>query len=166
MKHTPQVGTISSATLRPEDLIPAFASELEYIVGDDPEYAPLLREASALQDSEDWEDEGASLVLEELFDALDSLAPAGVYFGSTEGDGADFGFWQSPPEPEDYVLSDSGPLGCRTSVHIVGGEDVGEYASQEEALAAVRERMLADQFFPSVWCQDDHGGLTLVHMEV
>jgi hypothetical protein len=35
----------------------------------------------------------ASLINEELPDALQEYAPVHVYFGSIEGDGADFGWW-------------------------------------------------------------------------
>ena len=37
--------------------------------------------------------EECGLDLEALFEALDDLAPDGMYFGSLEGDGSDFGFW-------------------------------------------------------------------------
>lgn len=37
--------------------------------------------------------EAACNVIDDLFDLLDDLAPNGYYFGATDGDGSDFGFW-------------------------------------------------------------------------
>lgn len=111
----PPLGSVSTATMRPEDLIPAFLSVLE-------EYRP--REARKLTwqyrklvntlnrgwyyvnrmpvdcDScfgqvyvpECMEDQ-ASWLLEDLFEALDSLSAPYVSFGAHERDGADYGFW-------------------------------------------------------------------------
>ena len=83
------LGSVSSGTMCPDDLIPAFVSELEYLA-DDGAYAELIREANAL---EDYESDDADYILEELFDALESYAPSYAYFGAHPGDGADYGFW-------------------------------------------------------------------------
>jgi hypothetical protein len=67
---------------------------------DDPDGASnLLAEYDALPD--DWQDcdcceDSAAFILDDVTDALVALAPPHVYFGSLEGDGADFGFWPSP----------------------------------------------------------------------
>jgi hypothetical protein len=66
------------------------------------------------------------------------------------------------PEPEDYTLSPSGPLGARTSVGRVEGRFLGEYSSDAEAAWAVIEQMEAEQFWPSVWTISDHGNVSIV----
>ena len=73
----------------------------------------------------------------------------------------EYGFNPNEPSEGDYVISDSGPLGSMTSVS-QGTRFLGEYASEEEALAAIREDMEREQFWPGVWRQDDHGGMTPV----
>lgn len=83
------LGSISSGTMRLDDLIPAFVSELEYLA-DDGAFAELIREANVL---EDYESDDAGYILEELFDALNSYAPSYAYFGAHPGDCADYGFW-------------------------------------------------------------------------
>lgn len=83
------IGSISHGTLRTEDLLQAFADTLENLDPTD-KYFALIREARAV----DPDSETASyLVNEELYDALNDLAPEGTYFGAHPGDGSDFGFW-------------------------------------------------------------------------
>lgn len=49
-----------------------------------------------------WSSEDASQIVSDMFDALEAVAPEGYYFGSTEGDGSDFGFWSDPDyQPEE-----------------------------------------------------------------
>ena len=75
-----QLGSISTGTLRTEDLLPAFVSALEALGG--------------AIDTGDWNDpEQATWDMEALTDALQTLCPPFVYFGTLEGDGSDFGFW-------------------------------------------------------------------------
>lgn len=71
---TPRIGSISSGTLRPQDLMETFLEELQ------------------MRDKEAAESEVLFFV-EELTNALSDLAPPYTYFGSHPGDGADFGFW-------------------------------------------------------------------------
>ncbi len=47
---------------------------------------------------QDFDDDVASELIEELFDALNEVAPEGCYFGAHPGDGSDFGFWESGEE--------------------------------------------------------------------
>jgi len=86
MTNTPfQLGSISSGTLRPEDLIPAFAAVL------DPNSEPATR--AKAYDPETTSAEEAERLLEDLENALSDMAPDYCYFGTTAGDGANFGFW-------------------------------------------------------------------------
>src|SRR6267154_6593467 len=101
---TAQFGSISSGTMRADDLVPAFAAELEWLTSGGradrtTEESKLLAEADAI---EDYESEDASELLCELFDALAYHAPPYGYFGAHEGDGADYGFWLSSDFEQDF----------------------------------------------------------------
>jgi hypothetical protein len=85
------IGSISTGTLRPEDLLPAFARELE-------RHAPDHALVTAADDilnrlPDDWDGGGASELINEIQDALQEHCPPFVTFGSHPGDGADFGYW-------------------------------------------------------------------------
>jgi hypothetical protein len=90
-------GSISSGTLRTEDLLSAFADELEYQIKRQPrsyhhkDARKLINEARRTKPDSDI----ASDVVAELEDALEEFAPPYCYFGSHVGDGADFGYWVS-----------------------------------------------------------------------
>ncbi|MCG6115871.1 MAG: hypothetical protein MEQ84_11795 [Mesorhizobium sp.] len=85
-KRNAKIGSISHGTLRVEDLLDAFATELDYLSGDNVACAQV----AALPD---FEGEEAVTLLGELNERLEDLAPAYCYFGAHEGDGSDFGFW-------------------------------------------------------------------------
>lgn len=106
------LGSISHGTLRTEDLLSAFISELEWHVSRNGDYfsrpenfgerdklANLIGEAQDCfaEDGEeidaDKEHEASDLVNETLPDALNSFAGPYQYFGAHCGDGSDFGFW-------------------------------------------------------------------------
>ena len=107
-----QIGTIIHATLRPQDLVPAFLDELKRL--DKGAWESVLvhvtqtriksRGFLARGDNHPWWDseDCAYLVNEVLFDALNEYAPVGCYFGAHPGDGSDFGFW--PCEDLDDAL--------------------------------------------------------------
>jgi hypothetical protein len=99
-----EIGTISFGTLRGPDLMENFSYELQRIQ-EGTENRKLLTEAqnwleeydeaSQSAESFDWEslEERGSEIINDLETALNNLAPVYCYFGSIEGDGADYGFW-------------------------------------------------------------------------
>lgn len=87
--------SVSWATLRPYDLVHRFLP----VIRDTPEYVQILplfpSYALEDQDSDWWDDSECSyLVNETLFDVLGMYAPEGYYFGATEGNASDFGYWK------------------------------------------------------------------------
>lgn len=108
------LGSVSCATLRPEDLVPAFVDaldstkelligsvststtpeETEAIKADVSAIDDLLGEIEQRQQSESYYDSEESMWdMDELIDSLNNLSPPYTYFGAHDGDGADFGFW-------------------------------------------------------------------------
>jgi len=94
---TADPGPVIHATHRPQDLIPAFLTELQSLDAGDyrqvredyPEYNYTLKD-----DDPFWDSEAAAYMIDVLFDYLDNYAPEGHYFGAHVGDGSDFGFWE------------------------------------------------------------------------
>jgi len=96
--RTASFGSVSSGTMRPEDLIPSFASALDDLKLSRA-HRKLVNEANRI---EDFDSEDAGYILEELFEALEAYAPAYAYFGAHPGDGSDYGFWLSDGFPDDF----------------------------------------------------------------
>ena len=126
------LGSVTTGTLKIEDLLSAFLSELEWHVNRNgdflsrPEnfsvrdyFAALIGEAQdCFADggetiAEDKEGK-AEEVCQDLVEALGEFAPSYCYFGALTGDGADFGFFP------DWTLIDELPT-----------VDNGEEASKE-----------------------------------
>lgn len=90
---TATLGTISQGTMRPEDLIPAFAWELRRVRGSLPrDIHQLVREYNAYV-SRDKDYHLVEELLESLMAALNDFAPPYAYFGAHPGDGCDYGYW-------------------------------------------------------------------------
>lgn len=106
-RRYPTIGSISSGTLRDEDLIPSFAWELEYLVKSVHVTREQLKRFNALIkecDEFDFDaehDYDPSELTSELIDALNEIAPPYCYFGASDGDGACFGFW--PIDDDDQL---------------------------------------------------------------
>jgi len=86
--HPFPLGSVSSGTLKQSDLIAAFAAAL-----DDLQPGSALAAEAQEYDPETAEPDKGNWLLEELFEALDEIAPPYCYFGTVDGDGANFGFW-------------------------------------------------------------------------
>lgn len=105
MSYKASVGSISHGTLNPADLVGSFADELERISKDNPPDDPthimgMIAEADALATLQEagypvYEklDSNVNGLLDDLRTALEEYAPPYCYFGNTDGDGSDFGFW-------------------------------------------------------------------------
>lgn len=100
-----KTGTVIHGTLRSDDLLRAFANELEAIAADG--YARLIGEARSMAAEIEVEsfDDGDVIadMLTSLIDALDYHAPDGYYFGAHEGDGSDFGYWPVDDEYQGWL---------------------------------------------------------------
>lgn len=97
--HATPGETVSRATLRPQDLLPAFLSVLR----ETPEYVQITQALPAHiwedEEAEYWSSEECSYLLnEEIFNLLQHYAPEGYYFGSHPGDGSDFAYWKIEEE--------------------------------------------------------------------
>lgn len=160
MSTTPkpfQLGTVSSGTMRMQDLIPALASEcLRLDVADpvrgrgvihlleftDPFPATTYDLVAHDEDDPYWQSEEALWDLDALFDALNNACPPFVYFGSNPGDGADYGFW---PDMEnlDNARRDAGEP-----------SDIGRYIHDSGYM------LLPDE---DVWVHvNDHGNVAIL----
>lgn len=107
MKYA-SIGSVSTGTLLTQDLLDAFASELEYHVQRNADewcseegranrdcYMQL---AGWAREANPGSPQASTLVNVDLIDALTEFAPPYCYFGTHEGDGADFGFWPAMDE--------------------------------------------------------------------
>ena len=105
MNNKVTIGSVSAGTLRDEDLLIAFADELERVTGSEQPFAPLIAEARGLVETGFTDGEASSNCLDaenvvcDLMSALSEYAPPHTYFGALDDDGADFGFW---PTGEDF----------------------------------------------------------------
>jgi hypothetical protein len=105
-----KLGSISSGTMRPEDLIPVFENELEEL--DSGAYQQIMEEYNEKDYIAAFDEEITGVndtterdyyYMEALYDALNDVAPAFCYFGAHEGDGADYGFWISEEAIRDGI---------------------------------------------------------------
>lgn len=152
---TAHIGSISTGTLRTEDLLSAFASELESLIlvnGDHfslPEnFGERDRLNNLVGEAQDcFSDDGETirefsrehadyLVNETLPDALTQFAPPYCYFGAHPGDGSDFGFW-----PDHDAIEELPQIANN------GAEDIA--------------REQSDDFTTDVRYVNDHGNVTV-----
>lgn len=96
-------GTVSHGTMRPQDILPACMDVLaEYapdaygnLVDAIRDSAEMTYESLIANDDSDWwrSDDCDWILNEDIWLAMQDIAPDGFYFGSHPGDGSDFGFW-------------------------------------------------------------------------
>jgi len=103
MRTVDFTGTVSEATMLARDLIPSFMdilalyNERAYDEVDNSlrEYAKMEDWREVDDDDERWNSQAISWILnDEIWPAMDNIAPDGYYFGAHPGDGSDYGFWE------------------------------------------------------------------------
>lgn len=87
------IGSISHGTLRPEDLISAFANTLSDLLGEAASEEPMLGECARWLETPESKRSDGDYLIDALESRLDELSPPFCYFGCSEGDGSDFGWW-------------------------------------------------------------------------
>jgi hypothetical protein len=161
------MGSVSCATMREEDLIPAFLSELEFQAKRAnsgvsakvrKSHLALVREIEKRSEEDGYyESEEAGYDLNEsLFDALDCYAAPYFYFGAHPGDGSDYGYWLSEEWDQDFASvyrNSAGVLDC--SVHPFTRD---EYPDQIKVSDTAD---IPSWFRGEVAVVNDHGNVTL-----
>ena len=145
-----QLGSISTGTLRPEDLIPAFTYTLGALAHN-PIFNLSQFKSKAMADT--WQNAINIInssnrrpiaydhpeiheLIDELQDALQEYCPPFVYFGTLEGDGADFGFW---------VDFDAIDESCARKHHrCTHNPDTGEIVLEDESVIVHVSRVYGD----------------------
>ena len=96
-KHSASFGSVSTGTLRTEDLIDTFACEIRRMRGSLPrDLARDVRDCQARFATQCGLDDGfCEDVLDRMFDLMDTFSPPYGYFSAHEGNGSDFGYWLS-----------------------------------------------------------------------
>ena len=148
-----QLGSISTGTLKTQDLLPYFLETLTARGGKIPsdlecgkyiEYINWPAPGTTACDYDDkfWDSDEAHWDMEALTDALNELCPPFVYFGTHPGDGADFGFW---------VDFDAVDESCARKHHrCTHNPDTGEIVLEDESVIVQ---------------VSDHGNVTVMDME-
>jgi hypothetical protein len=148
------IGSVSHCTMRPEDLLPVFADELEKRQTDgahDDLIAEARKLAARFESGEDPAADDVDGVMSDLFDALNDVAPPYCTFGANEGDGADYGFWPDI----DRLEEDAGDV-VDAGTDVLKVNDLG-YADAA-ICEAVAERTSVPEF---VMLVNNHGNVTL-----
>ena len=141
------IGSVSSGTMRPEDLIPSFAWELKQVQdAGDRKFLSAMAKRQKAADYYDSEESGYDL--EELFDRLNNHCPEYTGFSSHDGDGADYGvwiYWDSLEEdcrgadPDVLKVNDTSEVPCGHSGYVLHVNDHGNSALYNASRGRLRE---------------------------
>ena len=163
--HAMAIGSISTGTLRHEDLIKTFSEEVRRLCLTRPD---ILFEAECwLEGHQSYADNGfteafpndtiedvheacAPSLLEDLENWLNSQAPDGIRFSAHTGDGSDFGWWEAydetpdeetKMEPDHDAINELNDLKDRIDIWIQHNRQPGAYAAPDEDLDELAARM-------------------------
>lgn len=171
--------SVSHATMQPKDLVLRFETVLECAGVDLSNNWDRPAIVAAFLDNPDHvSDKGLEQVdyyVEALFDALNDVAPEGCYFGASEDDGSDYGFWQvqedededaeaTEPQEDDYTTTDHIHWYQYGQLVLTTADSNDPHASADNAFALVKAHMDGAKWWPNVWFISDHGNAHLVQL--
>ena len=147
-----QLGSISTGTLRTEDLLDAVIGEADYLFGAD--YLDTHKDSNdwiikPLIDAKavtDYDSEDAGYILDDLIDALNEYAPPHVALGMHPSDGADLGWWAGDFDGCDTVPVGQGPNGEGTFVD----KDCGLYVEVNDHGNTIVKQLGGDVIWSAV----------------
>ena len=124
-----QIGSISTGTLKTEDLIEAFNHaltdmhhgywlDINELMSEGADQAAMFNKQPTDEQLQAW-------VLDRLMEELQAGCPPFVYFGTLPGDGADFGFWPDWNALEECQHDGEGEHVCRSNSAIIQINDHG-----------------------------------------
>lgn len=155
--------SVSSGTLKSEDLIPKFLGVLKTYGKD--KYDEYIKENPEVEDWKNLDEETMGWVVDELTDLLNEIAPDGCYFGASDGDGADFGFWSMSNESKKSEADGNKDIFTLDLTRIdADGDEEGlddmqaaqTFYDEDDAIKAAKE--LADSY------KDDDGVVQVIVM--
>jgi len=82
--------SLSHATMIEEDIVEAIQAALKGVLDEDHDLWVSIEE---FWDAEKGSEDRTVLLNEDIWEAMNEIAPKGTSFGSHPGDGSDFGFW-------------------------------------------------------------------------
>jgi len=136
---TLSIGSISSGTLNPEDLIPIYCDELDRLHLARKDRSTLRKIQKNIKLIDYYSSETSTFDMEELDEMLDDYCPAMCYCGGTVGNGSDIGVW--PIIDTDLILStdevDKIPSDCDSAYVINERGNTSYYIRKNRKLQCV-----------------------------
>ena len=136
-----QLGSISTGTLRTEDLLPVFTATMRQFLTDNGHKSIYVERAETIIRNDFYDMELADELVGTLMDGIQGYCPPFVYFGTLPGDGADFGFW-----PDLEAIDESCGLKHHRRTH---NPDTGEIVLEDDSVIVQI---------------NDHGNVTVMDM--
>jgi hypothetical protein len=133
-----QLGSVSSGTMRKEDLMPVFVNELLAIDPENQVASMIWAKYSEYEEDDEtyWNLEESDYDLDDLFEEFNHVCDVPyIYFGAHPGDGADYGYWIDFDAVEDDIEYDE--LLCVANEEEIPSDHVGlvAFKSKNEVVA-------------------------------
>jgi hypothetical protein len=86
---------------------------------------------------------------------LTEVLPRGSVYDDEDG-------YDDEPSEGDFTITPCGSLGGKSGLGRVDGNFVGEFDCDDDAIAAARDIMEDESYWPNIWIVSDHGNWSLL----